>query len=205
MQSCTYNIQVLMFQFIPMVREAFPITSFIPDRGRREMEALGNSTAVTCILNHEREKGEKKFLKSGFNKSKWTQNKIQISVKHNLPPERILTLRCCIWHYQAQISHGQSNQGNAPSSSPTSLATGKQWSVQLPLTVPGSLELCVSGLGNVMDTESARRWYLTWDMAALFQVSLLVMARAELIGSISEVRWTLIWCTMLSSSLMTLL
>lgn len=24
-----------------------------------------------------------------------------------------------------------------------------------------SLELCVSGLGNMMDTESARRWYLT--------------------------------------------
>lgn len=24
-----------------------------------------------------------------------------------------------------------------------------------------SLELCVSGLGNVMGTESARRWYLT--------------------------------------------
>lgn len=61
MQSCTYNIQVLMFQFISMVREAFPITSFIPDPGKREMEALGNSTAVTCILEPEK-KGEKRLI-----------------------------------------------------------------------------------------------------------------------------------------------
>lgn len=42
-----------------MVRDAFPITSFIPVPGMREMEALGNSTAVTCILEDERHKGEK--------------------------------------------------------------------------------------------------------------------------------------------------
>lgn len=48
-----------MFQFISMVREAFPITSFIPDPGKREMEALGNSTAVTCILEHERKREKK--------------------------------------------------------------------------------------------------------------------------------------------------
>lgn len=43
-----------MFQFISTVREAFPITSFIPVLGMREMEALGNSTAATRILEHER-------------------------------------------------------------------------------------------------------------------------------------------------------
>jgi len=48
-----------MFQLISTVREAFPITSFIPVPGMREMEALGNSTAVTCILAHEGDKGEK--------------------------------------------------------------------------------------------------------------------------------------------------
>lgn len=64
MQSCTYNIQVFMFQFISMVREAFPITSFIPDPGRREMEALGNSTAVTCILEHERKDKKKLYFMS---------------------------------------------------------------------------------------------------------------------------------------------
>lgn len=49
-----------MFQFISMVRDAFPITSFIPVPGMREMEALGNSTAVTCILENEGDKGEKR-------------------------------------------------------------------------------------------------------------------------------------------------
>lgn len=58
--SYTHNIQVLMLQFISMVREAFPITSFIPVPGMREMEALGNSTAVTCILQHKGDKGEKR-------------------------------------------------------------------------------------------------------------------------------------------------
>lgn len=55
----TYNIQVLIFQFILMVREAFLITSFIPLLGMREMETLGNSTAVTLILQHGKDKGKK--------------------------------------------------------------------------------------------------------------------------------------------------
>lgn len=46
-----------MFQFISAVREAFPITSFIPVLGMREMEALGNSTAAMRILEHEGDKG----------------------------------------------------------------------------------------------------------------------------------------------------
>lgn len=53
-----------MFQFISAVREAFPITSFIPVLGMREMEALGNSTAATRILEHEGDKGEKKKKKT---------------------------------------------------------------------------------------------------------------------------------------------
>lgn len=73
-QGYTYNIQVLMFQFISMVREAFLITSFTPLLGMREMETLGNSTAVTLILEHEKDKGEKRKIKmsiSGTFKCYW--------------------------------------------------------------------------------------------------------------------------------------
>lgn len=90
-------------------------------------------------------------------------------------------------------------------SSPTSLATGKQWSVQLPLILPGSLQLHASGPGDGMDTESERRGYLIWDQAMLFQISLLVTERVELTDSISEIKETSIWCTMLSSSIFDLL
>lgn len=55
-----------MFQFISMVREAFLITSFTPLLGMREIETLGNSTAVTLILEHEKDKGEKKKNKNEY-------------------------------------------------------------------------------------------------------------------------------------------
>ena len=79
-----------------MVREAFPITSLIPVPGMREMEALGNSTAVTCILEHEGDKGEKR-------KGKVCISQVRVNTKEDsnfsqtqIAPERILTLRYCI-------------------------------------------------------------------------------------------------------------
>lgn len=69
-----------MFQFISTVREAFPITSFIPVLGMREMEALGNSTAATRILEHEGDTGEKK--KNAYFKSQ-DEHKTRFKFKSN--------------------------------------------------------------------------------------------------------------------------
>lgn len=161
------------------------------------MEALGNSTAVTRILEHEREKGEKRFKKN-YSVSQ-NEHKTRLKFQSNfhqreyLPWDVVFDITRAKFLMASQIREilllhillqdFQSNLLGYRKTVISSVAFDSAW----------SLELCVSGLGNMMDTESARRWYLTWDPAVLFQVSLLVTARGELTDSISEVRWTLIW------------
>lgn len=148
-----------------------------------------------------------------FCKSKWTQNKLQILVKHKLSPARILTLTCCIWHYQAQISHSHSNQGNA--SSPYS-ASG--FPAQPPWLQENSDKF--SCLWYCLEFRATCFWLRKWDghrvvknrvshlrLSSLFQISILLplMAIVELTDSVSEIKWTSIWHTILSSSFLYLL
>lgn len=135
-----------MFQFISMVREAFPITSFIPVPGMKEMEALGNSTAVMCILENEGDKGEKR-------KGKVYISRVRVNAKQdsnfsqtqNAPGENtyleMLYLRLPSPNFSWPVKSGKWSFSIFcfKISSPTSLATGKQQSVQLPLILPGSL------------------------------------------------------------------
>lgn len=196
-----------MFQFILMVREAFPITSFIPVPGMREMEALGNSTAVTCILQHKGDKGEKRkslyFVSQSEHKTRF-----KFWLNTNCPQREYLP-----WHVVFDITK------------PKFLIAGQIREMLLLHILLQDFQPSLLGYRKTVISSVAFDtawefiamcfWLRKWDghrviknrvshlrLSSLFQISVLLplMAVAELTDSVSEIKWTSIWHTVLSSS-----